>query len=140
MTLRLQIEGPAGRMLANYRQRVTMNASGAIALRMPQAAEPMSVQIANGLTRAWQWVVDKRRAQLESRHLRVTETVSLGEKRFVAIVHVDGRQFLVGGGPTGVNLLAHLTQEPSEPCLQDGRDSSFPDILRQQLVGGQTGR
>lgn len=128
MTLRVQIEGPAGRMLANYRQRLAMTGAGALALPMPVETEPVTTQIANGLARAWQWVVDKRRAQLESRHLRVTETVQLGEKRFVAIVHVDGRQFLIGGGSTGINLLATLTDSPEQ---------KFPDILRQQLKGEQ---
>jgi hypothetical protein len=42
--------------------------------------------------------------------LRLTETVSLGEKRFVAIIHVEGRKFLIGGGTGGVNLLTQLDE------------------------------
>lgn len=47
-----------------------------------------------------------------SRRLSVTETVSLGEKRFVSILCVDGEQFLVGGSSSNVVLLAKL-----EKCL-----------------------
>jgi flagellar biogenesis protein FliO len=43
-----------------------------------------------------------------TKRLRVSETVSLGEKRFVAIVSVEGREFLIGGGASGLSLLAHL--------------------------------
>jgi hypothetical protein len=38
----------------------------------------------------------------------VSETISLGEKRFVAIVAVEGREFLIGGGVSGMSLLAQL--------------------------------
>jgi flagellar biogenesis protein FliO len=43
-----------------------------------------------------------------TKRLRVAETVSLGEKRFVALVSVEGREFLIGGGASGVSLLATL--------------------------------
>jgi flagellar biogenesis protein FliO len=49
----------------------------------------------------------------------VAETVSLGEKRFVAVVQVDGRHFLLAGGPTNIALLAQLdTNEPFEDVLK----------------------
>ena len=40
-------------------------------------------------------------------------TASLGEKRFVAVIQVDGLEFLVGGGTTGVSLLAQLNGKES---------------------------
>lgn len=46
------------------------------------------------------------------KQLRVTETVSLGEKRFIAIIHADGHRFLIGGGATGVSLLTQLGKQP----------------------------
>ena len=49
------------------------------------------------------------------RRLQVTETVQLGEKRFVAILRVDGEQFLIGGSATGVSLLSNL--QPAQPAL-----------------------
>lgn len=47
------------------------------------------------------------------RRLRVTETVSLGEKRFVSIVSVDGVEYLVGGGTSTVSLLTALPKAVS---------------------------
>jgi flagellar biogenesis protein FliO len=49
--------------------------------------------------------------------------VSLGEKRFVAVVQVDGRHFLLAGGPTNIVLLAQL----------DAKDA-FEDVLKKTLT------
>jgi flagellar biogenesis protein FliO len=46
------------------------------------------------------------------RRLRVAETVSLGDKRFVSILQVDGEQFLVGGSQSNIVLLAQLETKP----------------------------
>jgi flagellar biogenesis protein FliO len=43
-----------------------------------------------------------------SRRLKVVETVSLGEKRFVSILHIDGEEFLLGGSASSVVVLAKL--------------------------------
>ena len=61
----------------------------------------------NALTRTWEWMHAKY-TLTATRRLRVSETVTLGEKRFVAIVSVEGREFLIGGGSSGVSLLANL--------------------------------
>jgi flagellar biogenesis protein FliO len=53
----------------------------------------------------------------------VAETVSLGEKRFVAVVQVDGRHFLLAGGATNIALLAQL----------DAKDD-FGDVLKKTLT------
>ena len=56
------------------------------------------------------------------RRLRVSETVSLGEKRFVSIVEVDGTSFLIGGGASNVTLLTSLggpvPAKPFQSALQ----------------------
>jgi hypothetical protein len=84
-------------------------------VHLHQAAEKRSATILRWLTGAWKWA-----QRLGSRHprkrLRVCETVALGEKRFVAVIEVDGEQFLVGGGSTSVATLARLesTQQFSE--------------------------
>ena len=49
-------------------------------------------------------------------------TASLGEKRFVAVIRVDGLEFLIGGGATNIALLAQL----------DGK-KSFADLLRDTM-------
>jgi hypothetical protein len=47
------------------------------------------------------------------KQLRLVETVPLGEKRFVAIIHAQGRKYLVGGGTSGVALLTSLDEPVS---------------------------
>lgn len=72
-----------------------------------------------GLEKIFTWL---RKAAPQKR-LQLTETVSLGEKRFVALLQVDGRKFLIGGGPTGIALLTQLEGEASLPDL-----ASVPQI------------
>lgn len=57
------------------------------------------------LARAFSWLNGTCAPQ---RQLRVLETVTLGDKRMVAMIQADGRRFLVGGGPSGVSLLTPL--------------------------------
>ncbi len=57
------------------------------------------------LMRAWSFL---NRKVAPTKQLRVAETVSLGDKRFVAVVQVEGRKFLIGGGSAGVALLTQL--------------------------------
>jgi flagellar biogenesis protein FliO len=75
------------------------------------------------LSRAWGWLKARNGARSSTRRLRVAETVSLGEKRFVAVVQVDGRHFLIAGGPTNIALLAQL----------DANDA-FEDVLKKTLT------
>ena len=42
--------------------------------------------------------------------LRLAETVALGEKRFVAIIHAEGHKYLIGGSSSGVALLTQLDE------------------------------
>ena len=43
-----------------------------------------------------------------SRRLRLSETLSLGEKRFLAVVQFQQQEFLVGGTGNSIALLARL--------------------------------
>lgn len=71
------------------------------------------------LSRFWRWLQARRTDRSSDKRLRVAETVSLGEKRFVAVVQVDGRHFLLAGGPANIALLAQLdTSEPFEDVLR----------------------
>jgi hypothetical protein len=89
-------------------------------VHLHQAAKKRSITTPRWLAGAWKWA-----QRLGSRHprkrLRVCETVALGEKRFVAVIEVDGEQFLVGGGSTSVATLARL-----EPAQQ------FSDVLKRR--------
>ncbi|HEY4357884.1 MAG TPA: flagellar biosynthetic protein FliO [Acidobacteriaceae bacterium] len=77
------------------------------ALSVPAAAKVSSNPNTPLLLRVFQWFNAKRIAR-PAKQLAVAETVSLGEKRFVSVVTVGNRQFLIGGGPTNVQLLAEL--------------------------------
>jgi len=59
----------------------------------------------------WEWAArwfSAIRVRRAPRQLRVAESVSLGEKRIVAVIEYQGQKFLVGGGSASVNLLARL--------------------------------
>jgi hypothetical protein len=64
------------------------------------------------LAGAWNWVRRQLLSRQPRKRLRVCESVSLGEKRFVAVIEVDGEQFLVGGASSSVATLARL--EPTQ--------------------------
>ncbi len=60
------------------------------------------------LSLGWNWVQVRQQARLASKSLHVEENVSLGMKRFVAVVKVGDQRFLLGGGGNDVSLLACL--------------------------------
>ena len=65
------------------------------------------------LVRIWsilKWIVQRAKAQQARKNLRVCETVSLGEKRFVAVVQIDQERFLIGGSSSAVSLLTRLQE------------------------------
>ena len=85
------------------------------------------------LLQAWKWLTRHSRGVLARgvpRRLKVAETVSLGEKRFVSILQVDGEQFLVGGSPSNVVLLAKLEAKPE--TLEGG---SFESVFSRAESG-----
>ncbi len=62
---------------------------------------------AAALKTTWQWLrgaVVRRRV----RRLRISETLSLGERRFLAIIEFDGQEFLLAGCGSSLELLARL--------------------------------
>lgn len=54
------------------------------------------------------WLGKPRRRQ---RRLRMVETLSLGERRLVGVLEVDGREFLIGATSHAVTLLGNLSEE-----------------------------
>jgi flagellar biogenesis protein FliO len=60
--------------------------------------------------------LDRRRS---ARRLRLSETLSLGEKRFLAVVQFQQQEFLVGGTGSSIALLARLNG-PEAPGDHDG--------------------
>lgn len=87
-------------------------------------AEESKVEVvpAGLLSRMFSWL---RNGAAAPKKLQLTETVALGEKRFVAIIQAEGRKYLVGGGTAGVALLTKL-DEPVNSI--DGLNLS-PELL-----------
>lgn len=75
--------------------------------REPPTRKRSLLQSQSLLRRAWNWL-QKQHAFSAKKQLRVCETVSLGEKRFVAVIQIESQKFLIGGGASGVSLLAEL--------------------------------
>jgi hypothetical protein len=74
------------------------------------------------LLRAWWWLKKNQRFTA-ARQLRVVETISLGEKRFAAIIQADGKRLLVGGAPSGVSVLAELNASNDGGLASSNRGS-----------------
>jgi flagellar biogenesis protein FliO len=80
----------------------------------PQAAWAIAVR------NLWQWARRNIKVRKAPRRLRVCETLSLGERRFLAVIEFDHQEFLVGGTGNSLELLARLQEgavitEPSRP-------------------------
>jgi flagellar biogenesis protein FliO len=54
-----------------------------------------------------------------ARRLRLSETLSLGEKRFLAVVQFQHQEFLVGGTGNSIALLARLNAPGVTPDSRD---------------------
>ena len=88
--------------------------------------QPSSTLFRVALTRityAWRWIERKRTQQSASRRLRITETVSLGEKRFVSILEVNGARYLIGGAANQISLLAVLDPQGTGEKLANETES-----------------
>lgn len=53
------------------------------------------------------WLKQRAKSQ-PAKQLRVSETVSLGDRKFLALVQVDQERFLIGGSANSVGMLARL--------------------------------
>lgn len=82
-----------------------------------------TVNLIKQSTCAWKRIRVQQIVRSKSKRLHVAESVSLGEKRFVAVIKVDGREFLIGGGATNVVLLAQLDAK-----------TSFDGILTEEIA------
>ncbi len=60
------------------------------------------------------------RVRRKSRELRLCESLSLGEKRVVAVIQYEGQRFLISAGAQSVNLLCRLDAA-----------AEFPELLSQ---------
>jgi hypothetical protein len=115
-----------GANMANPTPRSTISAE----LALVRGSENAQLSLANG----WKWLRRHSKgllARQASRRLRMVETLSLSEKRFVSIVEVDGEQFLLGGSASSVVLLAKLEGGAKEQKHVAVEETTFADVLSQ---------
>jgi flagellar biogenesis protein FliO len=60
------------------------------------------------MAQRWMRTVRGRLRPRPEKLLRLTETLSLGERRFIAVVEFERQKFLIGGTASSVCLLARL--------------------------------
>jgi len=71
-------------------------------------AEEEMTMAAPGWWRRLVEAVRSLRVRPAPRRLRLCESLSLGDKRFVAVIQFESQQFLVGGSAGSIALLARL--------------------------------
>jgi hypothetical protein len=64
----------------------------------------------SALARTWKKLHNRYKTDQTTRKLRVCESTQLGDKKFVAVIQVDGQRFLIGATGTSISLLATLPQ------------------------------
>jgi flagellar biogenesis protein FliO len=82
---------------------------------MGPTAKNLGQTLPAGVLTWWQrlWaVLPAVRVRKAPRRLRLRESLSLGEKRVVAVIQYESQQFLIGGSAHSVNLLARLGESP----------------------------
>lgn len=62
------------------------------------------------------------------RQLHLVESLSLGERRFLAVVMIEGEKFLVGGGGNSLSLLTRLAR-PVAPHYELSPEPRVPEEL-----------
>jgi flagellar protein FliO/FliZ len=88
---------------------------------MPSGRALLSVVIVIGVLGAIAWLLRRNMPARRVRQMVTVETaVSLGERRSLVIVGVEGRRFLLGLTPGSVSLVADL-------------GNSFPEALRASI-------
>lgn len=80
--------------------------AGALTAPTRAVAERFSVEPWKSVCAVWKRI--RGSARRPARHLRLAETLSLGERRFVAVVEFEQARFLVGGTSGSLVLLARL--------------------------------
>jgi hypothetical protein len=75
---------------------------------------------------AFRRVTGTLRVQRNAKTMRLCETVSLGEKRFLAIVQVDEERILIGGSASSVALLTRLPEKAEFSTVLMQRSQPLP--------------
>src|SRR3954469_19081990 len=80
------------------------------------------------LTRCFAAVQKVFTVKRSQKQVRICESVSLGDKRFVAVIQVDQERFLIGGPANSVAMLTRLSETPSFPQTLKGISEAGPEL------------
>ncbi len=69
--------------------------------------------------RAWRWLVGLSRGPRQVKRLRLSETLQLGERRFLAVVEFERQRFLIGGTASSIAMLGELKNGTSQISHED---------------------
>ena len=81
----------------------------------PRSLPDWCALLARKILQGVSWVLKNVRVQPARKTLRVCESVSLGDRRFVAVIQVNEQRFLIGGGTGSVSLLSQLPETAKAP-------------------------
>jgi flagellar biogenesis protein FliO len=73
------------------------------------------------------WERALRLSRRSPRRLRLCESLPLGERRFVAVIEIDGARFLLGGTPSSLVLLSRLTDSGGQENEAEARSEARPE-------------
>jgi flagellar biogenesis protein FliO len=79
------------------------------------------ISILNGMLSGIRTIGRSRR----QRSMRLCETLPLGDRRYLALVEVDGHRFLVGAAGNSLSLLARLSLPPEAPEVLSNGESDL---------------
>jgi hypothetical protein len=96
-------------------ERKELKQEWSVRIVIPRSAALDLKAIVNTFTSGWNLMRKQVKFRPAKKRLRICETISLGEKRFVALVEVDGEQFLLGGASGSVTPIARLETPKSAP-------------------------
>jgi hypothetical protein len=98
--------------IPSFQRLVTPTSSqpGTQASSEPASAVAVQMPVLGRVQQVWNWLRQSRLSVFaqRNRRLRLSETLSLGEKRFVSLIEVDNVCFLIGSSTQSVTLLAQL--------------------------------
>lgn len=77
----------------------------------------------SGISTVLDWLRTRQLAR-NPHKLKLLESVSLGDKRFAAVLEFEGQRFLVGGAPQSVQLLTALQSSSFSTTLAKKQSAS----------------
>lgn len=95
------------------------------------------VELWNAARTVWQRILGS--ARRPARRLRLAETLSLGERRFVAVVEFERARFLVGGTSASLVLLTRLEdRDVNDRRPEDDRAVSLTDRSKAEIASEES--